>query len=237
MCTGPCTSRPRRRMRERGEAPTPNRHNCSGKHTGMLANALHPRPFHRRLPQPAASGPADHPGSLCRNGQAAPAEVPIGIDGCSAPTFAAPLRKAAYAYALLADPVQPARAAPRGLAAHLPRHDGPSRYGRRAGALRHDAHASRRAGKWSRRAAPKATRAWVLLRARWGPVLRRWASRSRSRTATAPTGPFPPPRWLCCCSWASSASPSAPTWPVSTAARSATGARSRSVKFGRFALT
>ncbi len=24
-------------MRERGEAPTPNRHNCSGKHTGMLA--------------------------------------------------------------------------------------------------------------------------------------------------------------------------------------------------------
>jgi L-asparaginase II len=26
-------------MRERGEAPTPYRHNCSGKHTGMLAHA------------------------------------------------------------------------------------------------------------------------------------------------------------------------------------------------------
>ena len=26
-------------MRERGETPTPNRHNCSGKHTGMLAFA------------------------------------------------------------------------------------------------------------------------------------------------------------------------------------------------------
>src|SRR5512135_984797 len=27
-------------MKERGEMPTPNRHNCSGKHTGMLAFSL-----------------------------------------------------------------------------------------------------------------------------------------------------------------------------------------------------
>ncbi|MBU1660309.1 MAG: asparaginase, partial [Chloroflexi bacterium] len=29
----------REALRERGEEPTPNRHNCSGKHTGMLAHA------------------------------------------------------------------------------------------------------------------------------------------------------------------------------------------------------
>ncbi len=101
-------------LRERGEAPTANRHNCSGKHTGMLANAcfrglsiedyLNPEhPLQKIILQTFAEMvglPAE--------------EVPIGIDGCSAPTFAAPLRQAAHAYALLADPSslpQPRRAA------------------------------------------------------------------------------------------------------------------------------
>jgi len=93
-----------RAMRERGEALTPNRHNCSGKHTGMLANAK-TRHF----------GIADylnpeHPvqkvilETFAEMVILPPKQIPIGIDGCSAPTFATPLTHAAHAYALLADP-------------------------------------------------------------------------------------------------------------------------------------
>ncbi len=91
-------------MRARGEQPTPNRHNCSGKHTGMLANALR-----RGFSIEDYLNPS-HPvqqvilNTFAEMVRMDPADVPIGIDGCSAPTFAAPLRNAAYAYALLADP-------------------------------------------------------------------------------------------------------------------------------------
>jgi L-asparaginase II len=93
-----------REMRARGETPTPNRHNCSGKHTGMLANALlHGFSIENYLD-------TAHPlqqlilktfGEMM---ELAPEEVLVGIDGCSAPTFAAPLRSAARAFARLADP-------------------------------------------------------------------------------------------------------------------------------------
>ncbi len=88
----------------RGEALTPNRHNCSGKHTGMLAQAVfHGWPTENYLE-------IDHPvqqrilhtfAEMC--GLDAEA-VHVGIDGCSAPNFAVSLYHAAYAYARLADP-------------------------------------------------------------------------------------------------------------------------------------
>ena len=101
-----------RAMRARGETPTSNRHNCSGKHTGMLANARL-----RGLSIEDYLNP-DHPlqriilADFAAITGMEPAAVPVGIDGCSAPTFAAPLRQAAHAYALLADPrgLPPARA-------------------------------------------------------------------------------------------------------------------------------
>lgn len=91
-------------LRARGEAPTQNRHNCSGKHTGMLAGCQFNRfalgdylntehPWQKRILQ-----------TFAEMVSLAPEDVPIGIDGCSAPTFAAPLQNAALAYALLADP-------------------------------------------------------------------------------------------------------------------------------------
>ena len=93
-----------REMHARGEKPTPNRHNCSGKHTGMLANALlHGLPIEDYL----------NPDHLLQRlilktfaemVALAPDAVPVGIDGCSAPTFAAPLYNAAHAFAFLADP-------------------------------------------------------------------------------------------------------------------------------------
>ena len=88
----------------RGEAPTPNRNNCSGKHSGMLACAKM-----RSLPLDTYLDP-DHPvqqdilsafAEMCGHARE---EIEIGIDGCSAPNFAVPLYNAALAFARLCDP-------------------------------------------------------------------------------------------------------------------------------------
>ena len=91
-------------MKLRGELPTAYRHNCSGKHTGMLAHArLLAAPLENYLD-------FDHPvqknilqafAEMCE----VPVEsVELGIDGCSAPNFAVPLYNAALAFARLCDP-------------------------------------------------------------------------------------------------------------------------------------
>ncbi len=92
------------RLKATGQPLTPNRHNCSGKHSGMLA-------FARLLQAPtAAYVDFEHPvqqailrtfAEMC----SLPVEkVALGIDGCSAPNFAVPLRNAAWAYARLCAP-------------------------------------------------------------------------------------------------------------------------------------
>jgi L-asparaginase II len=88
----------------RGEKPTPNRNNCSGKHTGMLAHALmrhvtienyidlnHPI---QQIILKTVSELFDLPSE----------QIGVGIDGCSVPTFAVPIQQAALAYARLGDP-------------------------------------------------------------------------------------------------------------------------------------
>jgi L-asparaginase II len=87
-----------------GEAPTPNRNNCSGKHSGMLAHAKM-----RGLPL-ATYLEIEHP--IQQDILTAVAEmsgyprekIEVGIDGCSAPNFAVPLYNAALAFARLCDP-------------------------------------------------------------------------------------------------------------------------------------
>jgi L-asparaginase II len=87
-----------------GQAPTPNRHNCSGKHSGMLVQARH-----RDLPLADYINP-QHP--IQKTILATFAEVVglpadqvvVGTDGCSAPNFAVPLLNGALAFARLADP-------------------------------------------------------------------------------------------------------------------------------------
>jgi L-asparaginase II len=95
-------------LRERGEEPSPNRHNCSGKHTGMLAFA--------RLE--AGGKPSEKPVYIDPNHRIqkdilntfsamcnlSPGQVEVGIDGCSTPNYAVPLRNSALAYARLSDP-------------------------------------------------------------------------------------------------------------------------------------
>jgi L-asparaginase II len=92
------------RLIRAGQAPTPLRHNCSGKHTGMLAQARF-----RGIPVGNYISP-EHPvqqtilltfAEMCGM---APEDVVVGIDGCSVPTFAVPLQQAALAFSRLADP-------------------------------------------------------------------------------------------------------------------------------------
>lgn len=91
-------------MLARGEPPTPNRHNCSGKHTGMLGQCVSGGYAHDSYLS------TDHPiqqtilRTFAEMAGVAPETVLVGIDGCSAPTFAVPLYNAALAYARLCDP-------------------------------------------------------------------------------------------------------------------------------------
>jgi L-asparaginase II len=88
----------------RGEKPTSYRHNCSGKHTGMLAQAvLAGQPINNYLENNHAIQQTILRtfAEMC---DLRPEDVLVGIDGCSAPTFAVPLRSAALAYARLCDP-------------------------------------------------------------------------------------------------------------------------------------
>lgn len=100
------------RLIRAGQQPGPLRHNCSGKHTGMMAQAKL-----RGVPMADYVNP-QHPvqqtilqtfAEMCA---LEPQAVVVGIDGCSVPTFAVPLRHAAQGFARLADPSHlPARRA------------------------------------------------------------------------------------------------------------------------------
>ncbi len=92
-----------------GEQPSVLHHNCSGKHSGMLALArfrwggnISPDGHSYIDPQ----GPLQQEilrafAEMCVMD---PTQVEMGIDGCSAPNFAVPLARAAHAAARLMDP-------------------------------------------------------------------------------------------------------------------------------------
>jgi L-asparaginase II len=91
-------------LARKGFDPTPNRHNCSGKHTGMLALAKllgAPKETYLENENPVQK--------LILKSFSEMVDVPIekiilGTDGCSAPVFAVPLRSAALGLARFADP-------------------------------------------------------------------------------------------------------------------------------------
>lgn len=107
------------------EPPSPLHNNCSGKHSAMLAYAVSQgwpienytaatHPVQVRIAQTLAAM-ADWPS----------AQIRIGVDGCSVPTFGLPLRQAALAYARLADPSglpEPRQSACRRVAAAMMAH-------------------------------------------------------------------------------------------------------------------
>ncbi len=93
-----------RRLIQTGEGLRNNRHNCSGKHTGMLAQAVL-----RHLPvddylnnqHPVQQADLEAFCDLCK---ISPEAVHLGIDGCSAPVFGVPMYNGALGYARMADP-------------------------------------------------------------------------------------------------------------------------------------
>lgn len=104
-------------LRARGESPGPLRHNCSGKHAGMILLA-------GRIGAPKAGYTAeDHPVQRLifetfeeLVGEAFPDDHPA-VDGCSAPNPRMPLATLAFAFALLGKGVNASGAARPGLAA------------------------------------------------------------------------------------------------------------------------
>ncbi len=100
----PADSATANRMLVNSEENTPLRHNCSGKHTGMLAQAILGGYTKEDYINPS------HPVQLTilktfSEMSGVPVEqIILGTDGCSAPVFAIPIDKAARAFALLADP-------------------------------------------------------------------------------------------------------------------------------------
>lgn len=91
-------------MLQRNEAPTPNRHNCSGKHTNMLAQAVLLRASRDNYLDPQHPVQQRILHTLAEMCEISPEDIHIGIDGCSAPVFALPLYHAALGYARLCDP-------------------------------------------------------------------------------------------------------------------------------------
>lgn len=94
---------------------------CSGKHTGMLATCRH-------LGYPISSYlDPDHPvqqtirGVIAEVCRVRPEDLRLATDGCSVPTFGAPVRAFAVAYAALAAPEQTPTGAGREHAAALNR--------------------------------------------------------------------------------------------------------------------
>lgn len=100
-------------LRARGEQPTTNRHNCSGKHSGMLAQAvLRGLPIEDYLNNDHEVQKANLQTFSDMTGMPVD-QIHLGLDGCSAPVYAVPLYNGALGYARLSDPkdLSPERAA------------------------------------------------------------------------------------------------------------------------------
>ena len=97
-----------REMAARGEAPGALHNNCSGKHAGFVCLACHRARGRPLLDFARGYVEAGHPvmREVTRSLQAATgwdlARAPRGVDGCSIPTFAIPVRHLALAFARVA---------------------------------------------------------------------------------------------------------------------------------------
>jgi len=103
----------RKKLEDQGLSPSPNHHNCSGKHSGMLAQAALlkvPIAAYTEVEHPVQQGIIRVFSEMCALDEN---DLGLGRDGCSVPTFAIPLYNAAWAWAKLVDPdsLSPQRAA------------------------------------------------------------------------------------------------------------------------------
>jgi L-asparaginase II len=91
-------------LRSRGEQPNALHNNCSGKHAGMLAVALHlgaPIDNYESVENPVQKTIAD---VVSQFSGVAVTDMAVGVDGCAAPVFGITVKAMALAYARLVSP-------------------------------------------------------------------------------------------------------------------------------------
>jgi L-asparaginase II len=91
-------------LRAEGSRPTVLHNNCSGKHTGMLALALHlgaPTASYDQMDNPVQRRILE---AVSLFSGVAAKEIALGVDGCGAPVFGLPVVTMALMYARLAAP-------------------------------------------------------------------------------------------------------------------------------------
>ena len=91
-------------LRSRGEQPNVLHNNCSGKHAGMLAVAVHlgaPTDNYDSPENPVQKAIAD---TVAKFSDIAVIDMAVGVDGCGAPIFGITVKAMALAYARLVSP-------------------------------------------------------------------------------------------------------------------------------------
>jgi len=103
----------REELRRTGARPSALHNNCSGKHAGFLALALHLGVDPADYLDPSSEGQRQVLRAVAGMCGVEPERVALATDGCSAPTFALPLARLAGAFARLCAPdgLEPRRAA------------------------------------------------------------------------------------------------------------------------------
>jgi L-asparaginase II len=100
----PYSAEAARALRERGEQPTVLHNNCSGKHTGMLALALHLNAPTDTYDEPSNPVQLNIVRRIAQFSGVPVEDVAVGIDGCGVPTFGVTVRAMALMYARLVAP-------------------------------------------------------------------------------------------------------------------------------------
>lgn len=90
-----------RELRERGLQPTALHNNCSGKHAGMLALALHLKAPTETYDQPGNPVQLSIVRQISMFSDVPVEDIAVGVDGCGVPTFGVTVRAMALMYARL----------------------------------------------------------------------------------------------------------------------------------------
>jgi L-asparaginase II len=94
----------RQLLRDKKQSPSALHNNCSGKHTGFLALALHLGVPVADYIDPESKGQRLVRKAVLEMTGLSSGELDVAVDGCSAPTFRMPLRNLAIAFARVANP-------------------------------------------------------------------------------------------------------------------------------------
>jgi len=93
-----------RQLREKGEEPNVLQNNCSGKHAGMLALALHLGALIETYDEPTNPVQLEIGRAVSQFSEVPIEDIAVGIDGCGVPVFGVTVKAMALMYAKLVAP-------------------------------------------------------------------------------------------------------------------------------------